>query len=244
MFQNILLPILLFLVAMLYSSVGHGGASGYLAVMSFFDLSTQEMKSSALLMNVLVSFISFYGFYKMNFFRWNKFWPFAISSIPAAYLGGSMSLNDAIYKKILGICLLFAVLRMLIQYANNEEHISPIKIQWALLIGSCIGFVSGLIGIGGGILLSPILLLLRWATIKETAAISALFKCVNSLSGFVGMVNKQGVILSNQLIIYITVALLGGMLGTYLGTKKLNIKGLKYVLAFGLLVASLKLILV
>lgn len=244
MFSSFLLPLLLFIVAILYSSVGHGGASGYLAAMSFFDLSQTEMKSSALLMNIVVSFISFYGFYRLKFFKWNKFWPFAVTSIPAAYLGGLMSVSDTMYKKILGICLLIAVARMLIQYSNNDENTKDIPLGWALVIGSCIGFVSGLIGIGGGILLSPILLLLRWSTIKETAAISALFICVNSISGLIGFFSKNTVTLSSSLLIYVSVAVIGGMIGTYLGSKKLKINGLKYVLAFGLLVASMKLIFV
>src|SRR5574339_1065357 len=181
---------LLFLVAFLYSSVGHGGASGYLALMAIFSITPDVMKPTALLLNLFVSLTSFIQFYRGKHFNWKIFLPFAIASVPMAYAGGLITVDDNIYKKILGILLIIPIIRFLFFANIKVEEIKKSNFVLSLLIGASIGFLSGLIGIGGGIILSPILLLLKWSDLKQTAAISALFIFVNSFAVFIAQLNK------------------------------------------------------
>lgn len=237
----ILFYILLFLVAFLYSSVGHGGASGYLALMALFSITPEIMKPTALLLNLFVSLTSFIQFYRGKHFNWKLFLPFAITSVPMAYLGGRMALADDIYKKILGILLLIPIIRFLF-FANIKiEEIKKADVILSLLIGAAIGLLSGLIGIGGGIILSPILLLLKWADMKQTAAISALFIFVNSLSGLAGQLQK-GISFSADMYAYVAVAFVGGICGAYFGSLKFKQNILQYLLAIVLVIASYKLL--
>lgn len=233
--------ILLFFVALLYSSVGHGGASGYLALMALFGVASAVMKPTALLLNLFVSLTSFIQFYRGKHFIWHVFWPFALASIPMAYLGGKIQVDDFMYKKILGILLLIPVVRFL--FFSNIKVTDPKKanIPLSLLVGACIGFLSGLIGIGGGIILSPILLLLQWTDQKQTAAISALFIFVNSIAGLVGQLSK-GVEFSVDMIGYVSVAFVGGLCGAYLGAIRFPQSILKFVLGVVLAMASYKLL--
>lgn len=237
----ILFYVLLFVVAFLYSSVGHGGASGYLALMALFSITPEVMKPTALLLNLFVSLTSFIQFYRGKHFIWQIFLPFAIASIPMSYLGGRVTLDGSIYKQILGVLLLIPIIRFL--FFSNIKVVEKKKtnIPLSLLIGGVIGFLSGLIGIGGGIILSPILLLLRWTDQKQTAAISALFIFVNSLSGLFGQVSK-GITFSTDMYTYVAVAFVGGLCGAYLGALRFPQAILKNVLALVLLVASYKLI--
>lgn len=238
----LLLLVALTVVAFLYSSVGHGGASGYLAVMAIAGVAPAMMKSSALMMNLAVSLISFIGFYRAGYFRFKLFYPFAIASIPMAFIGGTMVLPDAIYKKLLAICLLIAIARMIIQYKEQGQSNKHAPLWLCLLIGGVIGLLSGMIGIGGGIILSPLILLLGWASLKETAAVSALFIFVNSLSGLVGQLQKGTLQLTDDILYAILVTVIGGLIGSYYGSRKFNFPTLKYLLAIGLTIASLKLI--
>ncbi len=238
-----LLLFLLAIVAFLYASVGHGGASGYLAVMALLGVAPALMKSSALVMNVCVSAISFVGFYAAGHFRFRLFWPFALASIPMAYWGGTMTLSDDMYKKILAACILFSIARLLYQFKDTAEN-KEIPVWTGLLSGGGIGLVSGMIGIGGGILLSPLMLLMRWASLKETAAVSALFIFVNSLSGLVGQWQKNGLHLTGNWQFAVAATIVGGLLGAYYGSRRFNVPTLRYLLALGLTLASLKLIFV
>jgi uncharacterized membrane protein YfcA len=233
--------LLLFIVAFLYASVGHGGASGYLALMAIFAMSPELMKPSALLLNLFVSLTAFVQFYRGRHFKWPLFMPLALASIPMAFLGGMINLEADIYKKILGILLLIPILRFLFYKNSLTENVQKNNIFLSLLIGGGIGFLSGLIGIGGGIILSPILLLLRWTDQKQTAAISALFIFVNSFSGLAGNLYK-GITFSPDMISLVAIAFIGGLLGSYLGSLKFNQTVLKNTLAIVLLVAGLKLI--
>ena len=232
---------LLFLVAFLYASVGHGGASGYLALMALFGVAATVMKPTALLLNLFVSLTSFIQFYRGGHFRWKIFWPFALASIPLAYVGGMVVVDAAVYKKILGVLLLIPIIRFFffsnIKVTQQKEN----NIAVSILIGGIIGFLSGLIGIGGGILLSPILLLLKWTDQKQTAAISALFIFVNSLSGLAGMVT-QGVQFTTDMYIYVVVAFAGGLCGAYFGALKFKQSILRNVLATVLVLAVYKLL--
>lgn len=230
-------------MAFLYASVGHGGASGYHAVMALFAVEAVLMKSTALTLNVFVAGISFYHYQKAGFFKWKVFFPFAISSVPFAYLGGTLDIPEDIYRGLLGVFLLFSVLKMLGLIGEEKEGVCPLPYGVGLIFGAGLGFLSGLIGIGGGIILSPILLLFRWAKMKEAAAISALFILVNSLSGLVGIVHSGNYTPVQNLWLWIVIAVLGGFAGSYLGSRKMTNKGVRYLLAVVLLLASVKLLL-
>ncbi|MES2410617.1 MAG: sulfite exporter TauE/SafE family protein [Bacteroidota bacterium] len=238
--QSPLLLILLLVVAFLYASVGHGGASGYLALMSLFAFPVTFMKPTALVLNIVVSGISFCFYYREKKFDWKLFYPFAITSIPFSFLGGIITIEAQIYKIILATLLLFAVARLLGLFGKQNGELKSVNILLALFIGAIIGFLSGLIGIGGGIILGPVILLLGWGDIKKTAAVSALFIFVNSISGLFGFLSKGG-ILPISSVSLIAVVLIGGILGGYFGSKKMNTLVLRNVLAFVLLIAIFKL---
>jgi hypothetical protein len=240
--EILFIAILMFIAAVLYSSVGHAGASGYLAVMALFNFAPEEMKPTALALNIIVACIGSYRFYKAGFFSWNLFWPFAVTSVPLAYLGGSMNLPVAIYKMIVGIVLVFAALRLVLSTIQTKpEDVHKPFVLTATALGAGLGFVSGLTGVGGGIFLTPLLLLMKWSETKVAAGVSAVFILVNSISGIIG--NRQNLSLISDSIIPLSAAVIaGGLIGTYLGTKKFDATGLRRVLAVVLIVAGVKLI--
>jgi uncharacterized membrane protein YfcA len=237
----ILFYILLFLVAFLYASVGHGGASGYLALGAIFDMAKEVMRPTALLLNLFVSLISFIQFYRGKHFIFKIFLPLAIASVPMAFIGGRITIDTGTYKILLGILLLVPIIRFLFFPNIPVTRIRKSNIGLSLLIGAIIGFISGVIGIGGGIILSPILLLLKWTDQKQTAAISALFIFVNSLSGLMGQWTR-GIGFNTTMIGYVAVAFVGGFFGAYFGAMKFNQNVLRILLALVLIFASYKLI--
>ncbi len=232
---------LIFFIAILYSSVGHGGASGYLALMAIFSMSQDVMRPTALTLNIFVSSIALFSYYRNKHFRLKLLWPFIATSIPFSFLGGFISINTRLYKIILGLFLLFAVLRFIFK-PQPPEIKKAVNIYLSLIIGALLGFFSGLIGIGGGIILSPLIIILGWSSLKETAALSAAFILVNSISGFVGMMS-QGAVLSNEIIYMVIAGVLGGFIGSWLGSFRFSEKKLLNVLAVVLFFASVKLIL-
>lgn len=240
--HDILIYGLFFVVAFLYASVGHGGASGYLAVMALLGFSSVVMKPTALLLNVMVSLIAFISFYRAKHFKQQLLWPLIAASIPFAYLGSVIPVSELLYKKILGLVLLLSIIRLVMSSA--EKPLSP-RPKWYIffVIGAAIGLVSGMIGMGGGILLSPILLLMGWSTQKQTAAISAIFIFLNSMAGIAGQL-KSGFYLGPQIITIIMVVLGGGALGAYIGAEKLKSSNMKYILAAVLVMAAGKLLFV
>ncbi len=231
------------LVAFVYAGVGHGGASGYLALMALFMFPPDVMKPTALLLNIFVAGVSFWVFKKRGYFKWKLFYPFALASIPAAFFGGYIEVEVDLYKKILAVLLIFSVLRVLGFLGKEKEETRNIKLWQGLLAGSIIGFFSGLIGIGGGIILSPVVLLMGWGKMKETAAVSSLFIFVNSLSGMSGYLLK-GSSINPQTFVLVGIALVGGVAGAYVGSGKMNTIQLRYMLALVLMIASVKLFLV
>ncbi|HEY2720769.1 MAG TPA: sulfite exporter TauE/SafE family protein [Chitinophagaceae bacterium] len=237
----ILFYVLLFFVAFLYASVGHGGASGYLALMAIFSVAPDVMKPTALLLNLFVSLTSFIQFYRGRHFNWKIFLPFAIASVPMAFVGGLITIDAFIYKKILGILLLIPIIRFLFFGNVRVQDIKKSNLILSVFIGAAIGFLSGMIGIGGGIILSPVLLLLKWANMKQAAAISALFIFVNSLSGLAGQLTK-GIHFNADMYVYVAIAFAGGVCGAYFGSMKFNHSILKYLLAVVLMVAAYKLL--
>jgi hypothetical protein len=229
-------------VAFMYAAVGHGGASGYLALMAVFSFVPDTMKPTALLLNLFVAAISFIHYTKSGYFNKKLFLSFAITSIPLAFVGGLIEVDASIYKKVLAILLIFAILKMLNVFGKESDTIKDVKIWQGLSIGGVIGFFSGLIGIGGGIILSPVILLMKWGKMKEAAAVSALFIWVNSAAAMGGQLSS-GVKIDTQAFLLVGIAVLGGFLGGYLGSKKFNNQGLRYMLAFVLFIACVKLFL-
>lgn len=228
-------------VSFLYASVGHGGASGYLALMALFSFPNTMMKQTALLLNLFVAGIAFYHYYKAGHFKKELFVPFAISSIPAAFIGGTITVEPLLYKKILGFLLLFAIARIFWKRTHKHHELKTVKFTQALILGLMVGFFSGLIGIGGGIILTPIILLLHWGNMKEAAAVSALFIWVNSFSGLLGQFSS-GVTLLPVAGIMVLISVLGGLAGSYLGSRKWNNRILEYCLGVVLISASMKLL--
>ena len=199
------------------------------------------MKPTALLLNLFVSLTSFIQFYRGQHFRWKIFLPFALASVPMAFTGGLITVDAGIYKKILGILLLVPI-AWFIFFANIKvEELKKANLYVSVAAGAAIGFLSGLIGIGGGIILSPLLLLLKWTDMKQTAAISALFIFVNSFSGLAGQLTR-GITFSPDMYAYVAVAFVGGICGAYYGSLKFKQNILKYLLAIVLMVAAYKLL--
>jgi len=242
MTAEIYLLILVMIVAFLYASVGHGGASGYLALMVLFGMNPAIMKSSALLLNLFVSAIAFIHYYRQRHFKLKLLLPFIILSIPCSFIGARIQPDVHVYKLVLAACLLLTTLRLAGIFGNPlPSQIQPVKFFPALILGSIIGFISGMIGIGGGILLSPLLLLLSWADIKQTAAVSAAFIFLNSLSGITGAASTNFTY-SPSIFAWTLAAVLGGTAGAYYGSKRFNHVVLRYVLSSVLPFACTKLV--
>ncbi len=240
--ETYLFYLLIPIVAFLYSTVGHGGASGYLGLMAIFSFPSVMMKQTALLLNLFVAGIAFYQYFKAGYFNKRLFLYFALGSVPAAFVGGLWSLDPWLYNKFLGLILFFAITRMLFKRETSDLQTKKIPTLLALLIGVIIGLFSGLIGIGGGIILTPVILLFHWGNMKEAAAVSALFIWVNSASGLLGQL-VTGINLNTNSIILLSLAFAGGFLGSYYGSQQLNNRRLEYFLALVLASAGIKLIL-
>ena len=235
--------LVVFIIAFLYSSVGHGGASGYLAIMAIWGFETVVMKTSALSLNLFVSGISFVNFYRGGYLRLKLILPLVIASVPMAWLGASLQINPGVYKIILGVFLFLATLRMILQTNTLEGQTRNLPRPIAIITGSVLGFFSGMIGIVCGIILSPLLILLRWATLREAAVASAAFIFLNSASGLASTFIYTGSArMAEQIIPMTVIAIAGGILGSWAGTYRIPVKSLKYLLAGVLLLASIKLL--
>ncbi|MFI5221236.1 MAG: TSUP family transporter [Bacteroidia bacterium] len=242
MSSEIVFLLLIVIVAFLYASVGHGGASGYLALMVIFGVSPLLMKPSALILNIFVSAIAFVQYFRQGHFKWKLLVPFIITSIPLSFIGAKIQVDVHIYKIILAACLLLAILRLLGFFGKTDiEKNKEINLPAALIIGGIIGLISGMIGIGGGILLSPVLLLLHWAKMKETAALSAAFIFLNSIAGIAGAFSSLENITS-QIFLWAAVGISGGLAGAFYGSSKFDNKVLKYILSLVLVFACIKLV--
>jgi len=239
--QTLALFALIFIAAVLYSSVGHGGASGYLAAMALFGIAPAAMKPLALSMNIMVAGLGFARLYRAGYFKFSLFWPFALGSIPAAYIGGAWKLTDTTYRTIVGIALLIAAIRMFAESKDDAVRRAP-PFAAALLLGAGIGLLSGLTGVGGGIFLSPILLMLHWTTMRESAALAAAFILVNSIAGLAGYASSSHAVWPEALWIFVLVALAGGLVGSELATRRLAPALLKRLLGVVLIVAAWKMI--
>jgi len=233
---------LVFFVAALYSSVGHGGASGYLAVLSFFAVAPSVMSSTALVLNILVAGVALVAYHRAGHLSFRFAWPFIVLSIPAAFVGGWLHVSDQIYHVILAAVLLVAAYRLAMAVTPGEnptESKNP-SLVTALSLGGGIGLLSGIVGVGGGIFLSPVVILMRWAETKKTSALSALFIVVNSAAGLGGRFLKGGFEIGEFLPL-VFVAFLGGLIGSHYGANRLSGFILRRLLAVVLLIAAVKL---
>lgn len=228
------------IVAFLYSSVGHAGASGYIAVMTLCGLATNFIRPTALVLNILVASIGAFQFWRAGYFSWGLFWPFALLSVPAAYLGGYLALPSAVLKMLIGAVLLFSAARLLFRQGDPSETTPP-SVPASIGMGAGIGFLSGLTGTGGGIFLTPLLLFCRWASIRRAAAVSALFILVNSIAGLVGYISS-GRPVPNFAWILAVVAVTAGTLGSHLGSRRFPVRTISLILAAVLVLAGCKLI--
>ncbi|PYM01048.1 MAG: hypothetical protein DMF19_07450 [Verrucomicrobia bacterium] len=235
--------ILLFLaigvIAFLYSCVGHAGASGYIAVMTLFGLVTTTIRPTALVLNILVAIIASFQFWRAGHFSWKLFWPFALLSVPAAYFGGYLQLPAGILKITIGLVLLFSAARLF--FRRGDPAVAPPPLPAALAVGSGIGFLSGLTGTGGGIFLTPLLLFSKWAKTKQASAVSALFILVNSIAGLAGFVSARQSIPALAVILS-AAAIIGGAIGSHLGSRKFPVRTISILLATVLVIAGVKLI--
>jgi len=230
-----------FLVAMLYASVGHGGASGYLAVMALLSVEAVLLRPTALGLNVVVSILGTIAFFKAGHFRAQLFWPLALSAIPFAYLGGSLDINEAVFRKILGLALIIALLRLFMA-PRVESKLGVPRLWQLILAGAIMGFTSGLIGVGGGIFLTPLVIFLAWGSTKTAAAISAPFILVNSLAGLAGL-RPTGAEFHPMFLWMAFAVLLGGLVGSGWGSHYAAGKQIRCALAFVLALAAFKLFL-
>jgi uncharacterized membrane protein YfcA len=238
-----LLTFLIFVAALLYSTVGHGGASGYLAAMALFNVSPSVMKPTALVLNLFVAGVGTIRYVRAGCFSWNLFWPFAVASIPFAFIGGSLSLPIHAYKLLLGVVLLFAAWRLAVKPSPSTSTTqNPLPLSAGLGLGAVIGLMSGLTGVGGGIFLSPLLLLFRWADVRTTAGISAAFILVNSASGLLGHLQSVQ-LLPREIYWWTPAAFIGGLIGAELGSRRLTPLLMRRLLSAVLLVAGLKMLL-
>jgi uncharacterized membrane protein YfcA len=241
--STLIIAILFLVAAALYASVGHAGASAYLAVMGLFNFAPDVMKPTALALNILVSAVATVKFYRAGLFSWSLFWPFAVVSIPAAFVGGAMMLPARWYKLVVGIVLLYAAVwmfRSALRPLTRQTHPPPL---WAALVGGlAIGFLSGLTGVGGGIFLSPLLLYMGWAETRATSGVAAPFIFVNSVAGLLGHVSSVSQLPPN-IPIWGAAAVLGGWVGATYGSRHAPPTVLRQLLSVVLVVAGAKLIL-
>lgn len=238
------LAALIFAAATLYSMVGHAGASGYLAAMALYGIAPAAMKPAALVLNVLVAAIGTVQFARAGRFSWRTFWPFALASIPLAYLGGGIALPATSYRRLVGAVLVYAAVRLWLRArATSEPAVRAAPRTLALPLGGAIGLLSGLTGVGGGIFLSPLLLLARWADVRTTSGVAVAFILVNSVAGLLGHIASVKD-LPPGLPVLAVAAGAGGLLGSTLGARRLPNPALRRLLAAVLVVAAWKLIVV
>lgn len=246
---NILVAVLsagMLVAAFVYASVGHGGASAYLAAMALAGVAPQEMRPIALVLNVVVSAVATFKFYRAGHFRWRLFWPFAAISIPAAYAGGAITLPGHAYKTIVGVVLVYAAWQLWRSARAGEEmrEVREPPLALAMVIGGVLGLLSGLTGVGGGIFLSPLLLILGWAGTKQTSAVAAPFILVNSIAGLAGAFVGSSMSLPGHVWVLASAVLVGGWLGAEYGSRRFANPLIRRMLAVVLAVAGAKMVMV
>lgn len=238
--QLVIVSVAIGIIAFLYSSVGHAGASGYIAVLSLAGVATNVIKPTALTLNILVALIASFQFYRAGHFSWKLFWPFALLAVPMAFVGGYLSIPTWVFKFIVGLILLFSAARFLMRPLEDKVTQEP-STRIAIPIGAGLGLLSGLTGTGGGIFLTPLLLAMRWATTKSAAAVSAVFILLNSTAGLIGNISstKQ---FPTFAIPFAMIAVVAGFIGSHYGSKRFSPARIKQMLSVVLVIAGLKLL--
>lgn len=241
--SNIFLALLFVAAAVLYASVGHAGASGYLAIMALFGMAPAEMRPTALVLNILVATITTYKFYRAGNFSWKVFLPFALGSAPLAYIGGGLTLPIQFYKPLVGLVLLYSAIRLIqtTRGTNNAAEIKPAPAWLGVCVGILIGLLSGLTGVGGGIFLSPLIVLMSWADARHTAGVSAAFILVNSIAGLLGHLSSVDNLPASLPLLVVSVAI-GGYFGAEYGSKRFSNAAIKRLLAVVLIIGGMKMI--
>lgn len=242
MTNDLILTVLIFAFAVLYSSVGHAGATGYQAAMAIMGVAPPVMKISALVLNIPVAIIGTIRFARAGCLPWRLLWPFAVASVPAAYVGGMLTLPSLLFKQAIGLMLFLAATKLIIQpVTDKSETTSPPPLYLSLPVGAGIGLLAGLTGTGGGVLLTPILLFMRWAKTREAAGVSVAFILLNSISGLVGQRSKIE-LLPSTIWLWLAAVGVGGLIGTQLGTRYLAVPAMRRLLGVVLVIAALKLV--
>jgi uncharacterized membrane protein YfcA len=243
--EELILTALIFIAATLYSSVGHAGASGYLAAMALFGLAPETMRPTALALNVLVASLATYRYTHAGQNDMKLLIPFVVASIPAAFVGGMIHIPPAFYKPLIGIILLlsaFQLLRTAKTSKQKDRKVQRPPLAASLATGAGLGLLAGLSGTGGGIFLSPLLLFMGWAPTRNVSGVAASFILVNSISGLLGNISSLQA-LPSALPVWAGAVLLGGLVGTQLGTRTLTIPGIRIMLALVLVIAGGKMLL-
>lgn len=227
-------------IAFLYSSVGHAGASGYIAVMSLLSVAPEVIRPTALVLNIIVASIASWQFWKGGHFSWRLFWPFAVAAVPLAFVGGYVALPADILKRLIGVVLIVSAVRLLLKPPEDVVGSSPSMLV-AVLMGGALGLLAGLTGTGGGIFLTPVLIFFGWAKAKTAGAVSAVFILVNSAAGLLGNVSATSAFPTPALALA-GAAIVGGTAGSYLGSHRWPHTAIKRLLAVVLTIAGAKLL--
>lgn len=239
---QLLLALCMFAGATLYTSVGHAGASAYIAAMALFGVPSVTMRPTALVLNIFVASFGAWRFIKAGLFRWRGCWPFIVGAVPFAFLGGYLQLPGHIHKTILGVVLLIAAARLLWPKPLSvltDWRDPPVAL--AIPVGAGIGLLSGLTGTGGGIFLTPLLLFMAWSETKTASGISVVFILCNSVAGLLGnYASLQS--LPGELPLYLVAVMAGALVGTQIGIHKFAKEHLLRALGVVLVIAGLKLI--
>jgi uncharacterized membrane protein YfcA len=234
----------LFIAALLYSSVGHAGASGYLAIMALADLPPATLRPTALVLNLFVGTIGTLRFARAGYFSWRTLWPFLLGSVPFAFLGGGIDLPGEWYKRLVGLVLLVAAVRLglgSVRPDDQKQKATPPPVLLSIALGALIGFLAGLTGTGGGIFLTPLLLFAGWAGTRQSGGVSVAFILANSTAGLLANpLSLQQ--LPSEIWTWVLVVVAGGLIGTELGTRRASIPVMRRLLGIVLLIAGAKLI--
>ena len=237
-----LIAVLMGIAAALYSTVGHGGASAYLAIMALFAVAPETMRPTALALNLIVAGLGSWRYWRANQTNLRLLLIFSVTAVPAAFLAGGIKIGPDLYRPLVGVLLWIAALRLFWQPSHLvERSLRPVPLGVALPVGAALGFLAGLTGTGGGIFLSPLIILFRWEDARRTSGVVAGFIFLNSIAGLAGNVSSMRA-LPSELPVFAASVLIGGIAGTWLGAGKLPKARLLQWLGLVLVIAGAKLV--